>query len=149
MIPPDPPQPMMTAAATALPAEECDPYGVRASEVPMQLGMVQPIDIPSPNGLTKQQAIKLTALSRELFLKFMEVQNEYLKTKEDLKYNERTFIVLDAVAAIAAEWACNTESAHNSAMNIPSHLMSTVELFQHNFMQRQNLLYERFGKYVH
>jgi hypothetical protein len=98
--------------------------------------------------MTPENLKIINGLSRKLQKNLLATRDEFLKEHAKLDYETRTYVALDACAAIMAEWSCSTEAAHNSTMDIPSSIGASVELLQYNFMQKQKELYDHFGRYV-
>lgn len=143
------PPPTLSLTSVEAIAPPADPFNGRPQTTMQVMGAAAPIDQPQTDSLTREESIALNKISKELYKQLLEVQNEFLSHYKSLKYTEKNYVVLDAAAALAAAWSCSDESAKNSTLNVPSMMMSTVELFQHNFMEKQKELHQRFGRLVH
>lgn len=148
--------PRTTAADSAPPANPflgdsggSNPFLGRSGDTSQVLGMVTPIECPIPQSMTPQQMAALDKLSKQMFTHLRDTRSSFLAAHPKLNFVESTYVVVDAAAALIADWHCSQEAAEKSPFDIPTAIMTSVEILQHNYMQKQRELYDRFGRFVH
>lgn len=139
----------MEPVSPAEPETKTCPYGNRSADTAQIVGGVAPIEVRASQGMTPEHALALEKLSAELHRRMSLVRHEFLGQQEGLSYEDETYVALDAAAALMASWVCSSEHVQKCGMDLPSGIMSSVELVQHNFMQRQQDLYSKIGRYTH
>lgn len=126
-----------------------NPFMGRSGDTSQVLGMVTPIECPIPQSMTPQQMAALDKLSKKMFACLQDARDAFLEANPKLNFVERTYVVVDSASALIADWHCSQQAAEESPFDIPTAIMTSVEILQHNYMQKQRELYDRFGRFVH
>lgn len=129
-----------------------DPYAYRSKGTNQVLGAVAPIQPRAPGyseGVTAEKFAQLTVLSQELTQAFMKARLEFLERHPNLSDADKTYVIFDASAAIIADWGTSTEHIGQSLMDLPSAIMCSIEMIQHNFNEKQKDMYDKIGGWAH
>lgn len=128
----------------------------RRKDVVEHLGSIAPCkpqlkaQIAEDEGMTPEQMNHVIGLSYKLQDELRAVMKKFVeKELKDLPYIQKTYAVTDTLTALIADWSCSPETIASSTMDIPSALMSSCELLQYNFTERQKVLFDEIGRYVH
>jgi hypothetical protein len=130
-------------------APPADPYAGRKQEAAQHLGMVAPTVQPASHRTPPADADMLDDLSQALQERLRLVRDAFIGEHAELKFDYKSYVILDACAGVMAEWSCSEGAAQHSPWDVPTSISISVELLQYNFTQQQKELFARFGRWVH
>jgi hypothetical protein len=124
-------------------------YGSRSRSVEGVLGLIAPAQVDYPEDMSDERIERNLEISNALQERLVAVQDMFLSEHNGLGHSDKTWVVLDAYAAMSARWCCSSQMLENSAMDLGTALHLAAQMTQANFREKQNELFKKIGRFTH